>query len=225
MKSDSSEVVAAESQPLKILVIPVGSWEQHGPHLPFDTDTRIASALSANLIATLPHSQLGPAVTVTASGEHAGFPGTLSIGTETTAQLLIEIARSATWAEGIVFVNGHGGNHDAVQIAQRACIDEGRRVLFWSPPPTDDRDTHAGHCETSVMLVLAPDLVRTELFEPGVQTPIAELWPKLRSSGVLGVSPNGILGDPRTANADDGRQLLNTWTNSLCQTVNEWLWR
>ena len=222
MKPDSSEVVVGESQPVEILVIPVGSWEQHGPHLPLDTDTRIASALSANLIATLPHSQLGPAITVTASGEHAGFPGTLSLGTETTAQLLIEIARSATWAEGIVFVNGHGGNHDAVQLARRTCTDEGRRVLFWSPPPADDRDTHAGHTETSVMLVLAPNLVRTDLFEPGVQAPIAELWPTLRSSGVRGVSPNGILGDPRTANADDGRQLLIAWTNSLCETVNEW---
>lgn len=222
MKSDTSEVVATESQPLEILVIPVGSWEQHGPHLPFDTDTRIASALSDNLIATLPHSRLGPAVTVAASGEHAGFRGTLSLGTETTAHVLIEIARSATWAAGIVFVNGHGGNHDAVQIARRTCVDEGRRVLFWSPPSTDDRDTHAGHMETSIMLVLAPNLVRTDLFEPGVQTPIAELWTTLRSSGVQGVSPNGILGDPRTANAKDGRQLLKAWTNSLCETVNEW---
>lgn len=216
-RSDSSEI------PGEILVIPVGSWEQHGPHLPFDTDTRIAHTLAERLIQKFPQFQLGPAITVSASGEHAGFPGTLSIGTETTAQLLIEIARSATWSTGIVFINGHGGNHDAVHLARRICIDEGRRVLFWSPLTHDDRDTHAGHSETSVMMVVAPDTVRVDRLEAGAQAPLAEILPLLRTSGVIGVSPNGILGDPRNANSTDGQRLFNIWFDSLNTAVEKWL--
>lgn len=209
----------------EILVIPVGSWEQHGPHLPFDTDTRIAQALAEKLVGESPGFRLGPAITVSASGEHAGFPGTLSIGTEATARLLIEIARSATWSAGVVFVNGHGGNHDAMHQARQTCLEEGRRVLFWSPAADDDRDTHAGHGETSVMLALAPDAVRTDRFEPGVQAPLSEILPRLRTSGVIGVSPNGVLGDPRGANVADGQRLLLHWFESLHAAVEEWLGR
>ena len=205
-----------------ILVIPVGSWEQHGPHLPFDTDTRIAVALGSTLVQNLPDAHLGPPVTVSASGEHAGFPGTLSIGTEATAQVLIEIARSATWATGLVFVNGHGGNHDAVHLARRVCTDEQRPVLFWSPPLEDDRDTHAGHVETSVMLAIAPELVDTDQLELGCQIPLGELLPHMRISGVLGVSPNGILGDPRHANAVDGQRFFTTWSHCLRTAVDQW---
>lgn len=220
----SSDLFAfGQSESPEILVIPVGSWEQHGPHLPFDTDTRIASALAAHVTRELPHLRLGPAITVSASGEHAGFFGTLSIGTEATANILIELARSATWAAGVVFVNGHGGNHDAVQLARQTCADEGRQVLFWSPTLDDDRDTHAGHSETSVMLALAPDDVRIDRFEPGVQAPIAELLTQLRKTGVIGVSPNGILGDPRTANAPDGQRIFAAWSESLRAAIEHWL--
>jgi creatinine amidohydrolase len=95
-------------------------------------------------------------------------------------------------------------------------------VLFWSPPLEDDRDTHAGHTETSVMLAIAPECVDTDRFELGLQVPIGELLPQLRASGVLGVSPNGILGDPRTANAADGHRFLTAWSASLRLAVETW---
>ncbi len=206
-----------------IVVIPVGSWEQHGPHLPFDTDTRIAEALVDDVIQKLPQLRRGPTVTVGASGEHAGFSGTLSIGTETTAQVMIEIARSAIWSSGVVFVNGHGGNLDAVNIARRCLRAEGRRVLFWSPSSDDQYDTHAGHIETSVMMTLAPETVLTDRLQPGTRLRISENLEHLRVRGVIGVSPNGILGDPRTANAEDGRRILSSWSESLQLSLEQWL--
>lgn len=211
----------------RLLIVPVGSWEQHGPHLPFDTDTRIAGELSRHLFDAAirwPEIEptLGPALTVTASGEHAGFVGSLSIGTDTTATVLVELMRSATWADRIVFVNGHGGNHDAVARAMDVARQEDRRVLFWSPPADDPCDTHAGHLETSVMMSIAPDEVRRDRLEIGNCEPISLLLPRLRRGGIAAVSPNGILGDPRNADAISGAAVLESWATALVRAVDTW---
>lgn len=203
-----------------LLVVPVGSWEQHGPHLPFDTDTRIAIELAQRVVATRSDAVLGPALTVTASGEHSGFPGTLSAGTETTAALMIEIVRSATWAQRVVFVNGHGGNADAIEGARRVLGPEGHQVQFWSPPLEDECDTHAGRIETSVMLALAPDLVRVDRLQAGVCEPISTLMARLRTDGLRAVSPTGVLGDPRSADATIGSALLDRWTSALLTSLD-----
>ncbi len=87
-----TEVAAAGGHCL--LVVPVGSFEQHGPHLPLDTDTRIAVAI-AEAVADLPYVVVAAPLAYGASGEHAGFAGTLSIGTEVLAEVLVELVRSA----------------------------------------------------------------------------------------------------------------------------------
>ncbi len=78
-----------------VLAVPVGSTEQHGPHLPLSTDTDIAVALCDRLAAARPDVLVAPPVGYGASGEHAGFPGTLSIGLGALELLLIELGRSA----------------------------------------------------------------------------------------------------------------------------------
>ena len=138
-----------------VVCIPVGSCEQHGPHLPLATDTIVAEALAAGLAATQRSVVVGPSLTVTASGEHAGFPGTLSIGTDATATVIVELVRSADWASGVVLINGHGGNHEAVERARATLDAEGRRVLSWWPRVAGG-DAHAGRTETSLMLALRP---------------------------------------------------------------------
>jgi len=76
-----------------LLVVPVGSLEQHGPHLPLDTDTRIAVALARRLAADRSHLVVGPAVPFGARGEHADFPGTLLLGHDVLADVLMELVR------------------------------------------------------------------------------------------------------------------------------------
>ena len=206
-----------------IVLVPVGSFEQHGPHLPLDTDTRIAEALCDELQSRLDlDSVIAPSVGVSASGEHDGFPGSLSIGTSTTAQVLVELARSASWARGVVFVNGHGGNADALTTAAKTLHHEGRAVLFWSPRATATDDAHAGFTETSVMLYLVPDLVNMDAAERGNVHKVADIADRLRTEGVRAVSANGILGDPRDSNAAAGERIFQRWLDDLvaaCRSI------
>lgn len=201
-----------------IVLIPVGSTEQHGPHLPLDTDTQIAVALAHSVGLTDVELFIGPALTITASGEHDGFPGTLSIGAEVMADVVIEMVRSAGWAASVVLVNGHGGNHRAVTAAVETLTAEGRRVSAWWPSDVADltgvpagNDLHAGLVETSVMMRLDPDSVRSDAITPGTSVDIDAL----RADGVALHSPSGVIGDPTGATAELGEAILARWTTSL----------
>lgn len=206
-----------------ILALPVGSCEQHGPHLPLDTDTRIAIAIAEGLADAFEPGEVlvAPPLAITASGEHGGFPGTLSIGTDATAHVLVELIRSADWSSGVVLVNGHGGNLDAVRQAATTTTAEGRRLLCWWPR-IDGGDAHAGRTETSLMLAIAPRHVRVAHAEAGAVDPIGDLVPALRAGGVRAVSPNGVLGDPSGASATHGRVLLTRMIVDLVAAVDEW---
>ncbi|MBC7295168.1 MAG: mycofactocin biosynthesis peptidyl-dipeptidase MftE [Dietzia sp.] len=188
-------------------MLPLGATEQHGAHLPTQTDTLLATATADALAAA--GVLVLPALAYGASGEHQSFPGTVSTGTDALAQTLIELGRSvSTWATRFVVVNGHGGNLDALRRAVPLLRHEGRDAA-WLPCRTsvDPADTHAGHAETSLMLHLHPDLVRMDRAAPGCTRPLAEILPALRDGGVAAVSPSGVLGDPTTATASDGRRL------------------
>ncbi len=200
-----------------VVVIPLGSTEQHGPHLALDTDTRIAVAICERVVGN--DVVMAPPVAYGASGEHAGFAGTMSIGHEALRLVLVELVRSIDWAMRVVFVNGHGGNLPGVRAAVHQLIDEGHDVKAWSPT-IPGGDAHAGRSETSLMLAIAPELVRLDLAEPGVTESIAELLPTLEASGVKAVSANGILGDPAGASAAHGEELLAQLVEDLRTAAN-----
>ncbi len=206
-----------------LLVVPIGATEQHGPHLPLDTDSRVAVALADELARRRPDVVVAPVLAYGSSGEHAGFTGTLSIGRDAFEHLIIELVRSADdWHAGIVLVCGHGGNAAPLEQAMARLVGEGRRVMAWYPRLAE-ADAHAGRTETSLMLAIAPQLVRLDQAAPGTTEPLSALAHTLRAEGVRAVSPNGILGDPTGASDEEGRQLLETLSDNLETTVAGWV--
>lgn len=208
-----------------LVLVPVGSCEQHGPHLPLDSDTCIAEHVAGHAARTLSERCHGvyvaPAVNFGASGEHADFPGTLSVGTEALMLLLCELARSAWWCSRMVFVNGHGGNIPSLIDAVRLQRSEGRDVA-WFACESEGTDAHAGRAETSMMRALTPDRVRADGGCSVVTTPIAELMPRLVAEGVRAVSPSGVLGDPTGASVEEGRCRLERMSWSLVAAIRLW---
>lgn len=212
-----------------LLAVPVGSTEQHGPHLPLGTDTVVAEALARLLADRRPDVVVAPALAYGASGEHGAFAGTLSIGTDVTAALLTELVRSADAFRGVVLVCAHGGNAEAVARALRTTDAEGRSVLAWSPPADQLAavaavhggavDAHAGWVETSILLAVRPAAVRPGAAQPGNTDPLTSLAERLRQRGVRAVSGNGVLGDPTGATAEAGWALLGALADALGTAV------
>ncbi|ABP95564.1 Creatininase [Metallosphaera sedula] len=149
-------------------VIPVGSIEQHGPHLPLGTDSMIAEAV-AEKVAQIEGLLLFPTVYYGCSVEHGDLPQ-VSIGDVNFLNMMGDILESSVKLniKGLVLVNGHGGNTDLLKVVTR-------RVNFTRPRPkvmlvdlheigifSQYRDLHAGTVETSLLLYLRPELVRLD---------------------------------------------------------------
>ena len=201
--------------------MPVGSCEQHGPHLPLSTDTDVAVALCDALAAGRDDVLVAPAVAYGSSGEHAGFAGTLSIGQAALELLIVELVRSATDTfEHVVLVCGHGGNAEPLARAVATLQAESRDVLLHLP--RWDGDPHAGHVETSLQWHLDPARVARDRLVRGDTRALPDLLPLLRDGGVRAVTDTGVLGDATTASATAGERLFAGLVAALESEVTAW---
>lgn len=195
------------------LLLPLGATEQHGPHLPLETDTLIATRIGEAVAAARPDVLVAPALPYGSSGEHAGFPGTLSVGQQALEALVVELVRSAEDFRDVTLIAWHGGNAQPLARAVAQLRAERRPVHLWEPQVAGG-DAHAGWVETSLMLAVASELVGDER-PVGVTEPIDVLLPRLRRDGVKAVAEAGVLGDARSATARRGQALLERFATEI----------
>lgn len=220
MWETTTNEVSADS----VLLIPLGSTEQHGAHLPLTTDSDIAATFCQHAAQQLDYAYVSRPLAFGASGEHQDFAGTVSLGTEVMYQVLLELGRSAASTFSFtVFVNAHGGNTAAIKAAIARLTYEQHPVVSWSPRMQGD--LHAGDAETSMMLHIDADRVLTAQMEKGDMRPGSEIWPLISAEGMRAVSPNGVLGDPRTATAQRGQLLIDDSANDLVQFLRQLMGR
>ena len=222
---DAARVIAAA----RLALLPVGSCEQHGPHLTLDTDTAVAEAIARRLATELgDDAVLCPTIGYGLSEHHLTFAGTLTLRPATYLALIDDVLDSLAHhgLRRVVVINGHGGNIDALRLAARtARRDRGMLVasLMWAVIAADAsaevaRSSAYGHAcevETSVALAVAPDRVHLDqIGSPAARHSVDELTDPPRATVDEPVwlhewSDDGALGDPRLATEEAGRQVVD----------------
>lgn len=212
-----------------VAMFPVGSFEQHGDHLPLATDTIVACVIANQLAATY-NALLLPPVTISCSHEHEGFDGTVSISSRTLIAIIDDV-QSSLARSGIrylVLVNGHGGNYVLSNITQEANVTERRVALFpgredfriarerADMETTTSEDMHGGEWETSILLHSHPNLVRSTYSQNDHDAPQR---PHLLIAGIRAYATKGIIGRPSLASAAKGQVALDSLVNSFSDVL------
>lgn len=224
-----------------IALLPVGSVEQHGPHLPLDTDAFDAEYLALQVAQACSHPKplILPSISYGVSYEHDEFTGTLSISNDVLTRLVYEIGISVNRSgiKKLVIINGHGGNtpalNHAAQMINRdakifVCVDSGETsdVDIYSITETPN-DVHAGEIETSTSLAVRPQLVRMKQAKksiPEFSSKYLNFTSKRKVSWYAytkNVSETGVLGDPTKASAEKGKKIWQIMIAHLVSLVED----
>lgn len=228
----SATALTAES----IIVLPTGSIEHHGPHLPLSTDLIIADMVSSLVVDAAVSAGLDvwrlPPLAYTKSDEHHWAPGTMTINWDALMNTVIDIGRSVanTPAKTLVFYNGHGGNIALLQVALRELRKQFGLHTFLTNgamPAGDGSDgpdergfgIHGGHGETSMVMALRPELVDLTDAKRWIPDELADFELVKFNGGAVSFGwlsndfgPDGVIGDPTQANAQWGAELVSRAT-------------
>jgi creatinine amidohydrolase len=209
----------------KIVILPLGSFEQHGHHLPLTTDTDIVTAVALGVEKRLSNKILClPTLWPGHSPHHLFFPGTLSVGQMPYIRMVVELCRSIVkmGAKKILLLNGHGGNDVPLRAVIRELKTEFPKVTvvfasYWMVAQLNIR--HACDIETSLMLHLKPELVRMKLAKADGPSPRNIAAYVVREFHEI--SKTGTVGDPTKATAEKGKKLLDGIIRDVSQFVDE----
>lgn len=228
-------------QEVDLALLPVGAIEQHGRHLPLDTDAYDADCLCRAVAARCsdPRPLVLPLIPYGVSYHHDDFAGTISVGPETLSKLVYDVGMAVA-RHGItklVIVNGHGGNVPTLQFAAQlinrdahifTCVDSGEtsdmdvEALAETPG-----DVHAGEIETSTSLANRPELVqmdKAEKFVPRFSSHYLD-FSSNRSvdwyARTEKISPTGVMGDATRASREKGEQMWQLMIDHLVAFVQD----
>ena len=210
----------------RVALVPVGSTEQHGPHMTLDTDSAIAEAFARRIGEALGEDAiLCPTIRLGLSEHHLAFAGSLTLRAPTLIGLIEDVVLSLAHhgMKRVLLVNGHGGNQDALRLAARASgRDKSSEVaaLMWAVLAADligeraatTYHSHACDIETSVALAIAPQVVLWDRVEPP-SPPSPGVLAEPRSRYDLPIAfeqwtANGAIGDPSRATKELGEEIV-----------------
>jgi creatinine amidohydrolase len=229
-----------------ILCLPIGSIEQHGPHLPLNTDVVLAEEFTRRIIARWGESfdlwQL-PTLALSLAREHEWAPGTMSLSVQGMTAFMHDLGREIARAlptNNLAIINGHGGNRGILEaITQDLRADFGLNICVLHPaawvnidPNPAIPEIHGGKNETSMMLAIAPQLVRQDqiarlrnspdegtirrtILDPGVTWP----W----STDDERIADLGVIGDAQAASAEFGKKILDRIAEAAGGVLNQLL--
>ena len=234
------DVRAAITAGFTTVVVAVGSTEQHGPHLPTMTDTRIGDAMAYRVAQKLGRAVQARTIPVGVSDHHLAFGATVSLKPETLKSIIRDYVDSLV-RDGflrIIFLPSHGGNFapvaEAIEEARKA--HPGIDVTGYTDLPgilgfltgassefgisREESGAHAGESETSLMMALEPDLVARDRLAPGYVGPTGEREIRIvMKEGMPALTQNGVIGDPRKAAAEKGEVYLEGLADFLVEKV------
>jgi creatinine amidohydrolase len=231
------DVETAIADGVDTVIVPLGATEQHGPHLPVDTDTRLGTAIAVRVARRLGDTLVAPALPLGPSEEHRSFPGTISISPDTARHLLRDIVDSLEHHgfERVVLLPGHGGWFPVLAslyptlAGETACDLVAISELQWymelladgletAGVDVDEPVVHAGASETAMLLALDPESVDEDR-QAGHTGHVSAA--ALFANGIEAYDENGVLGDPRPATAAVGETLLEhvttAYTGYICE--------
>jgi creatinine amidohydrolase/Fe(II)-dependent formamide hydrolase-like protein len=228
-------------QEVDVALLPVGSIEQHGPHLPLDTDAFDADYLARRVAEACsePRPLVLPLIPYGVSYHHHGFKGTVSISNETMSRLVYEIGIGAAQngVTKLVIINGHGGNSPALNYAAQminrdahifVCVDSGETSdVDVDQMVETPNDVHAGELETSTNLATRPQLVKMERAVRAVPQFSSRYLDFTSKRGISWyaythkISPTGVMGDPTKATAQKGKKIWEIMIAHLVAFVED----
>ena len=235
------EVEQAIAAGFDTVIVPLGSTEQHGLHLPLGTDAILGEALGERVARTLGNALLAPGIPIGCSKHHMDFAGSLTLSQETFSRVVADLCRSLAHHgfDHIVLIPSHGGNFAPLAKAVETIrpelagvnliaytdlmgfMNEIFRVGKARQVTPEKAGAHSGEFETSLMLTVRPDLVTMDMAQPGYVGDPLSIAPVVFEKGFRAASENGVLGDPSDASADNGEAYLDALTDLLVHFIEK----
>ena len=226
---------------MDVALLPVGALEQHGPHLPLDTDAFDADYLAHRVAEACsdPKPLVLPPISYGVSYHHADFTGTVSISNDTLTKMIYEIGMSVSrnGIRKLVMINGHGGNSPSLNYAAQMINRDARIFVCVDTGETSDvdidkivetpNDVHAGEIETSTSLAVRPQLVQMDQAKKQIPKFSSRYLDFSSKRGVLWyaytrkISPSGVMGDPTKASAAKGERIWEMMIAHLVSLVED----